>query len=339
MFFVCATRPKFVKPVLFFSGVSVAVTTTYYSLFSEAPSPSPSRFTPSTLIESVDVSSNTKLLTLSVPPGLIPSDPGAFTSTWSIFVKDSDIQVERPYTPLEGIDENGHMKLWVKKYKHGEVSRWLHSRQVGDSIEIRGPVTTWSKSWQNGHWDEVVMARTSIFFSFIDILTSPCKVSGGTGITPFYQLLHSVFRTRNTSFNACFTLLHASRSLADLPPSTMIHSLTELSQNYPDKFQFHLFTDSVDDTSESHSLSIRHGHIGKSVVQDALRLTHSTPWWHRLFGSSVPTIPEKRILVLVCGPEGMVSAIAGPYGRNYSQGKVGGILGELGLQSHQVWKL
>lgn len=35
----------------------------------------------------------------------------------------------------------------------------------------------------------------------------------------------------------------------------------------------------------------------------------------------------------------MVNAIAGPYGRNYSQGKVGGILGELGLQSHQVWKL
>ncbi|KAF8450769.1 hypothetical protein L210DRAFT_3470012 [Boletus edulis BED1] len=320
MFFVRATRPRFVKPVLFFSGVSAAVTT--YFLFSErpaAPSLSPSRFTPSTLIESVNVSSNTKLLTLSVPPGLIPSDRGAFTSTWSIFVKDSDIQVERPYTPLEGIDENGHMKLWVKKYEHGEVSRWLHSRQVGDSIEIRGPVTTWSTLWQNGHWDEVV--------------------SGGTGITPFYQLLHSVFRTRNTSFNACFTLLHASRSFADLPPSSMIQSLTELSQNYPDKFQFHLFTDSVDDTSESHSLNIRRGRIGKSVVQDALRLTHSTPWWHRLFGSSVPTIPEKRILVLVCGPEGMVSAIAGPYGRNYSQGKVGGILGELGLQSHQVWKL
>jgi cytochrome-b5 reductase len=35
----------------------------------------------------------------------------------------------------------------------------------------------------------------------------------------------------------------------------------------------------------------------------------------------------------------MVNAIAGPYGRSYSQGKVGGILGELGLQSHQVWKL
>jgi cytochrome-b5 reductase len=35
----------------------------------------------------------------------------------------------------------------------------------------------------------------------------------------------------------------------------------------------------------------------------------------------------------------MVNTIAGPYGRNYSQGEVGGILRELGLQSQQVWKL
>ncbi|KAF8559056.1 ferredoxin reductase-like protein, partial [Imleria badia] len=320
MFFV-----RRVKPALILSGVSA---TAYYSfgLLSDrtvALPLSPSRFTPSTLVESLDVSSNTKLLTLSVPLGLLPSDRGAFAPIYSIFIKDSDIQVERPYTPLEGIDENGHMKLWVKKYEHGEVGRWLHSRRVGDSIEIRGPVKTWSSLWQDGHWDQVVM------------------ISGGTGITPFYQLLHSVFTTSDTSLNARFTLLHASRSLADLPPSSMIQSLTTHSQKYPDRFQFHLFSDSTNDTSESHTLNIQRGRIGKSVIQDALQLTHSTPWWRRLLGTSAPTplAPEKRVLVLVCGPEGMVSAIAGPYGRNNSQGKVGGILGELGLQSHQVWKL
>jgi cytochrome-b5 reductase len=35
----------------------------------------------------------------------------------------------------------------------------------------------------------------------------------------------------------------------------------------------------------------------------------------------------------------MVAAIAGPYGRNYSQGKVGGVLAELGFKAGQVWKL
>ena len=35
----------------------------------------------------------------------------------------------------------------------------------------------------------------------------------------------------------------------------------------------------------------------------------------------------------------MVTAIAGPYGRNFSQGEVGGALKELGYSSSQVRKL
>ena len=35
----------------------------------------------------------------------------------------------------------------------------------------------------------------------------------------------------------------------------------------------------------------------------------------------------------------MITAIAGSYGRNFSQGVVGGVLGNLGYKNHQVWKL
>ena len=35
----------------------------------------------------------------------------------------------------------------------------------------------------------------------------------------------------------------------------------------------------------------------------------------------------------------MVAAIAGPFGRNFSQGEVGGALGELGYDRDSVWKL
>lgn len=67
----------------------------------------------------------------------------------------------------------------------------------------------------------------------------------------------------------------------------------------------------------------------------------------------------KRRVVIVCGPEGcvefrsrpspsllttsgscsMVNAVAGPRGRNFSQGSVGGILGELGYTKQEVVKL
>lgn len=64
----------------------------------------------------------------------------------------------------------------------------------------------------------------------------------------------------------------------------------------------------------------------------------------------------QKTLFLVCGPEPcvdsflsggclltiqsrMIAAISGPYGRNLSQGPVGGVLAELGATSNQVYKL
>ena len=35
----------------------------------------------------------------------------------------------------------------------------------------------------------------------------------------------------------------------------------------------------------------------------------------------------------------MIGAIAGPYGRNFSQGPIGGILGRMGIASDHVYKL
>jgi cytochrome-b5 reductase len=101
------------------------------------------------------------VLTLSIPSDAHASEAGAssspssFDPIWSIFIKDDDIQVERPYTPLFGIDEKGTIKLWVKRYSRGEVGRWLHSKRAGDTIEIRGPLQTFP--FREGKWDEVVM--------------------------------------------------------------------------------------------------------------------------------------------------------------------------------------
>ena len=125
---------------------------------------SPSHFTPVTLTASEDCGPNLKLLTLTIAPESLPSSSqsSAFWPIWSIFIKDDDIQVERPYTPLEGMDDRGNMKLWVKKYLKGEVGRWLHSKQVGDTVEIRGPLPTFHAYADT--WDEIVMVRQQLTF-------------------------------------------------------------------------------------------------------------------------------------------------------------------------------
>ena len=161
-----ARKCALVKSSIAIIGVSSAIAAAYFLL----PDPSrslpthtekllsPSHFTPVTLVRSVQTSPDTKLFTLSVPPELIPQDSQQFAPIWSVFIKDDDIQVERPYTPLQGVDENGHMLFWIKKYDRGEVGRWLHSKQSGSSVEIRGPLKTWT--WKDGTWDDIIMVTS-----------------------------------------------------------------------------------------------------------------------------------------------------------------------------------
>jgi cytochrome-b5 reductase len=119
--------------------------------------PSPSQFIPAA-ISSIEISGpDTKRFTLTIPPHARPPTRVSLAPIWSIYIKDDQIQVERPYTPLEGIDEHGHMSFWIKKYQDGQVGRWLHSKNVGDTVEIRGPAKTWE--WQSKTWDEVIMVR------------------------------------------------------------------------------------------------------------------------------------------------------------------------------------
>lgn len=151
--------------LIFFTSAGVLVSSYFFWPSKYRGSPtysnkplSPSYFVPVTVSDNSKVGPDLAVLTLSIPPGSHSSDEkkaSSFDPIWSIFIKDDDIQVERPYTPLFGIDEKGAIKLWVKRYSRGEVGRWLHSKKAGDTIEIRGPLKTFP--FQEGKWDEVVM--------------------------------------------------------------------------------------------------------------------------------------------------------------------------------------
>ncbi|EIW62055.1 ferredoxin reductase-like C-terminal NADP-linked domain-containing protein [Trametes versicolor FP-101664 SS1] len=289
---------------------------------------SPTHFTPVEITETEPCPDpNTRLMTLTVPRQSIPSlNETAFQPIWSIYIKDDDIQVERPFTPLEGMDSEGRMKFWIKRYERGEVGRWLHSKKVGDKIEIRGPLKTWP--WQEGEWDEVVM------------------ISGGTGITPFYQLIHKELLSQaSPKSKTRFTLLHSSRRPTELPPAELLRPLLAYSQAHPDKLNLRLFVDSSEGPSHpaAPSSTLAVGRIGRAAIEDAMG-AGSKSWWRSLFGASsssrsLGNEAGKKVMFLVCGPDPMVAAIAGPFGRNFSQGDVGGALGELGYDKASVWKL
>lgn len=170
-----ALGPRYVRLAVLASFASAA---SAYLLLPSAPSRaaptlageplSVNHFTPSVVLESNDATLDTKLITLRIDPALVPprlirrsgdavSAKRSDTPIYSLFLKHSDIQVERPYTPLECADEEGKMHFWIKKYAKGEVGRWLHAKKVGDAVELRGPELTWDWSWRQGDWDQVVM--------------------------------------------------------------------------------------------------------------------------------------------------------------------------------------
>ncbi|KAI0268355.1 hypothetical protein BC834DRAFT_952694 [Gloeopeniophorella convolvens] len=292
---------------------------------------SPSYFVPVTVTENSPAGPNLTVLTLSIPPDsrAVDKHPTSFDPVWSIFIKDDDIQVERPYTPLHGMDEHGNIKLWIKKYPRGEVGRWLHTKQPGDTIEIRGPLKTFP--FYDKTWDEVVM------------------ISGGTGFSPFHQLLFRRLLQDNVVDNTRFTLLHASRSPAELPPPPLLQPLLDFAALHPERLRIRLFVDNKADIQAPDSVSghLEAGRIDKSSIARLLDLSDgSRTWaswignlWAKGQGTEAVDVRRKNVLVLICGPEPMVAAIAGPYGRNYSQGAVGGALAELGFGAGQVWKL
>ncbi|TFL05886.1 hypothetical protein BDV98DRAFT_499625 [Pterulicium gracile] len=278
---------------------------------SDAPL-SPSHFTPATVESTVGSGPNTKLMTLVIPPNLIPQS--ALGPIWSVFIKDDQIQVERPYTPLYGIDESGRMEFWIKKYPKGEVGRWLHSKAVGDTIELRGPLSTWH--WKEDAWDEVIM------------------ISGGTGFTPYNQLFHSII-TSSSSPKTRFTLLHSSLCPEELPPDELLAPFRRFARDRPDRLRVALHVDQLAGRNSDVVL----GRIGRADIEKAAGV--SNPPWYAFWRSAAqtPAPRERKIMFLICGPDTMITAIAGPFGRNLSQGPVGGILGELGFSSHQVYKL
>jgi cytochrome-b5 reductase len=134
------------------------------------------------------------------------------------------------------------------------------------------------------------------------------QISGGTGITPFYQLLHSLISSQNkSSKNTRFTLLHSSRTPADLPPPNILDTLSTFASQHPAKFRLHLFVDSVDgSSSQSFKPELQVGLIGKPAIERSLGLQNTShrPWWNKIFSKPEVARPlPNKILFLVCGPE------------------------------------
>lgn len=84
--------------------------------------------------------------------------------------------VKRPYTPSSLVGTLGFFELTVKRYETGLVSKYLHERKVGETVEISGPHA-------GGHWVDGMATKVGF-------------VAGGTGITPMISIIRWILAGR-----------------------------------------------------------------------------------------------------------------------------------------------
>jgi len=138
-------------------------------------------------------------------------------------------------------------------------------------------------------------------------------IAGGTGITPMLQVAQRVLE--NDVDKTRVSLIFANVTEDDI---ILRDKIDELKANHPDQFQVHYVLDQPPEGWTGGS-----GYISKDMLAE------------RLPPPSLGGLAK----VLICGPPGMVEHVSGDLPtKKKGQGKVGGLLAELGYTKGQVFK-
>jgi cytochrome-b5 reductase len=137
-------------------------------------------------------------------------------------------------------------------------------------------------------------------------------VAGGAGITPMFQALRSILD--NPQDKTRVSLIYANKTEADI---LLRKELDGLASKHPTQFTtIYVVNDSTSTNKEK-------GYVTKEILSKVLPAK----------------LENEDVKVLVCGPPAMLAAIAGAKGgMGWTQGRVGGILKDLGLTEKQVHK-
>ncbi|GAB7355576.1 hypothetical protein MBLNU459_g6047t1 [Dothideomycetes sp. NU459] len=141
-----------------------------------------------------------------------------------------------------------------------------------------------------------------------------CMIAGGAGITPMAQMINTVLQ--DPADETRLDLVYANRTKEDI---LLKSALDELQQRFPER------------------LRVRYV-VGDAPVEEG----NSRRITKEILGQMLPdptAKTDKPVKVLVCGPDGMMAAIAGKKGpAPWMQGSLGGYLKELGWREDQVQK-
>ena len=285
---------------------------------------------------------------------------------WSVEVKQPLIQVAREYTPLPpryGQEEHeldqGILRFLIRTVNGGSVSHYLASVGLGEQIELRGPHLGFDVPSRLGGAEQLGF------------------LAGGTGIAPALQTIRAVLdrdgsKTTRDQENPTVAILWANRASSDClgcdelasgvfkgPSNAIVAQLAEQRARHGDRLRVACTVDERRQFIASAAITNLVKPTTPTAGQPTAPMPPSTCWLHSpaLLPSLEGTDPlEARCsctgtrpggasssgkkLMMVSGPDGFTSALAGP--KRWADGKerqgpVGGMLGDLKRKSPGSW--
>eukprot|EP01126_Amoeba_proteus_P059312 TRINITY_DN7738_c0_g2_i1.p1 TRINITY_DN7738_c0_g2~~TRINITY_DN7738_c0_g2_i1.p1 ORF type:complete len:229 (-),score=41.10 TRINITY_DN7738_c0_g2_i1:116-802(-) len=136
------------------------------------------------------VTHDTQLYRFKVPgKNLLPVPVGHHVT---IVHKKGGTELNRSYTPIN--IKPGSFEVLVKTYLTGNMSEWLSTLEVGDTIQMRGPYGSWEYKPN--------------FYKRI------CMYAAGSGLTPMYQVLSTI--DHDPKDRTAVVLLFANKESRDI---------------------------------------------------------------------------------------------------------------------------
>ncbi|MCJ1350202.1 MAG: NADH-cytochrome b5 reductase [Icmadophila ericetorum] len=199
--------------------------------------------------------------------------------------------VIRPYTPVSDEDQRGYIDFVIKKYEGGSMSTHMHDMEPPQRLSFKGPIPKYPYS-PNKH-------------------THIALIAGGTGITPMYQLINTIFK--NADDKTKISLVYANVTENDI---LLKREFEEFENTFPQRFRAFYVLD-----KPPNAWAQGKGRIDKELLKTVL-----------------PEPKTENIKIFVCGPPGMYKAVSGMKPSPTDQGELEGILKELGYTKDQVYK-
>lgn len=119
-------------------------------------------------------------------------------------------KVIKPYTPVTTTDTKGYFDLVIKKYPAGRVSSYCCDMEVGNHIDVRGPLPK---------YNYVANRKRDIGM-----------IAGGSGVTPMFQVVQEVLS--NPEDQTHIRLLYANNTEQDILLRSELDNLASKHENF-----------------------------------------------------------------------------------------------------------